>query len=78
MKLDIDKLNKRKPDYEIPNEYQVLNIFSHSLLHQSVFILGKKYDKNELAIFHFDGISEMPVMIETFYEKALTPTNNQK
>lgn len=68
MKLDIEKMNKRKPDYEIPPEYQVLNVFTHSPLHKSVFILGKKYGKNEYAIFHFDGISEIPVMIETFYE----------
>ena len=68
MKIDIDKINIRKPDYEIPVEYQALHIFSHSPLNKSVFILGKKYDKNEWAIFHFDGISEIPLMIETFYE----------
>ena len=68
MKIDIEQINKRKPSYEIPKEYRVLNIFSHSPLHKSIFILGKKYDKNELAIFHFDGIDEKPVMIETFYE----------
>lgn len=60
------------PSYEIPKEYQVLNILSHSPMQYGVFILGKKYDKNEYAIFHFDGISETPVMIETFYE-VITP-----
>ena len=68
MKLDITKLNSRKPDYEIPPDYQVINLFKHSSLHKSMFILGKKYDKNEYAIFHFDGISEVPIMIETFFE----------
>lgn len=78
-KIDIEKLNIRKPDYEIPPEYQVLNIFSHSPIHKSVFILGKRYEKNEWAIFHFDGISEEPTMIETFYElENLTPTLNTK
>ena len=67
-KLDITKLNTRKPDYEIPEDYQVLNIFSYSPMRPDVFILGRKYGTAEYAIFRFDGISEIPIMYETFID----------
>ena len=63
--------------YKLPPEYKVLNVFKHSPIHKGVFILAKKHNKNEWAIYHFDGIDELPMMIETFYEVLSNPTVNK-
>ena len=71
MEINIESMNKpRKANYEIPENYLVLNVFQTSPMTPNFFILGKNLKQiGWYGIFYFDGISDTPTSYETFYER---------
>lgn len=51
---------------KIPNGYKIKYRLKQSLMTSDYLLICEK--KDEVVIFRFDGISEFPIRIETYYK----------
>jgi len=61
--------NEREVLAQLPPNYLVLNLFQNSVMDSHFWVLGKNLTKKDwYAIFSFDGINNVPISCETFWQ----------